>query len=76
MSDIYIALGNYEKAAECCQKAIELDPNYADPWHKIGYAYYMLGDRDKAIECMQRAVELDPNNAGYKSDLNHLLGET
>ena len=31
-------LGKYEEAIKCYDKAIEIDPNYADAWNNKGLA--------------------------------------
>ena len=48
-------LGRYEEAIECYDKAIELDPDYADAWKHKGDALYELGRYEEAIECYDKA---------------------
>ena len=62
--------GEYEKAMECfnkaieeCNEAIELDPNNADAYNNRFFAYYYLGQHERAIKDFSKAIELDPNNA-------------
>ena len=35
--------GELEKAIDCYEKAIELDPRFADPWNNLGIAYRQQG---------------------------------
>src|SRR6187431_1350964 len=47
----FIKLGEYEKAIECHNKAIELDCNNINAWNDKGIALYFLGRYEEAIEC-------------------------
>ena len=53
----------YNKAIDACKKALELDPNYADAWNKLGYNYSYIGDYAMAIECLKRYASLSPGDA-------------
>ena len=53
----------YEGAVVVCQRAIELDPDYAAPWNGLGNVYNSLKDYDKAIEAYRKAIEVDPDYA-------------
>ena len=55
--------GRYDEAIEECNKAIELDPNYALAYFNRGAAYINKGQYDLAIADCNKAIELDPNNA-------------
>ena len=44
-------------------KAIELNPNHADPYYNRGVAYRVKGDHDRAIADYTKAVALNPNDA-------------
>ena len=70
----YINLGEFEKAIECFEKVLELDPKNASAWNEMGYAYDELGDFRKGIECYDEGLEIDPYytvlwfNKGYALD--------
>lgn len=53
--------GDYEKAIENYDKAIELNPNYETAWYGKGWTLEKLGRKDEAEHCFQKAKEL-----GYK----------
>jgi TolB-like protein/DNA-binding winged helix-turn-helix (wHTH) protein/thioredoxin-like negative regulator of GroEL len=63
----------YRQAIEAYQKAINLDPHYADAYAELGMAQYYLGDYtgDLALEtsaeqAAQQAIEIDQHRAsGY-----------
>ena len=52
---------------EDCNRAIELDPNYALVYYNRGVSYAEQGEYDRAIEDYDRAIELDPNDPGAYS---------
>ncbi len=53
----------YEKAINEFNKALELDPNFADVYNGLGYTYARMGDFDKAIDCLKRYAALSPGDA-------------
>src|SRR5947199_7440992 len=49
--------GNVERAIECCQRAIEVDPTYGNPYNDIG-AYLIEQDHwEEALPWLKRAIE-------------------
>ena len=59
----YAVRDNYNPAIEDFNKAIELNPNYAEAYSNRGLVYAKKGDYDRAIEDLNKAIELDPNYA-------------
>ena len=59
----FIKTSKYEKAIECFDKAIELDPNSAIAYNNRGNAYYYLKQYEGAIKDYNKAIEQDPNYA-------------
>ena len=59
----YYNQGNYIKAIELWEKAIELDPDLAMAYNNLGVAYKNQGNLTKAIESYEKAIELDPDLA-------------
>ncbi len=56
---------------DCLERAVGLDPHYADAWSKLAFVYAdehawgynpRPGSLDRALEAAQRAVELDPSS--------------
>ncbi len=66
-----IERGDFDKASEICQKAIELDASFAESYYNLGNIYLNKeeGSYDSAIELYNKAVELDEN---YKEAWNNL----
>ncbi|MGD0335494.1 MAG: tetratricopeptide repeat protein [Candidatus Omnitrophota bacterium] len=54
----YCISGEYEKAILSLQKAIELQPNYADAYFQLGEVYAHLGDNQKAEQNYLQAKQL------------------
>jgi len=61
--------GEFDKAAEQYEKALEIDPQYVDAMTNLGGAYYSLGQLDKAIEQYTKAIEIAPSDADIRSNL-------
>ena len=57
-----LSWGYFIRAIECFEKAIELNPDYADAYHSLGYAHHKTIDFTKAIDCFEKAIELNPDN--------------
>ena len=57
-----LAEENYDCAIENYTKAIELNPNSAEPFKYRAAAYYSKGDFDLAVQDYNKAVELNPND--------------
>lgn len=56
--------GEYEKAIEFYEKAIKVDPNYAQAYNNLGLAYQAVNAKPSEIVWyFKTAVAIDPNNA-------------
>lgn len=51
-------LGDFQGAVEEFNRAIQINPNYADAYNKRSSAYASLGNYQKAIEDLQIATNL------------------
>jgi TolB-like protein/Tfp pilus assembly protein PilF len=51
------------KADECCQRALQSNPDYADALNMAGIGYMMRHEVDKALEYCRRSIEIEPGNA-------------
>lgn len=49
--------GNYDQAIEECKIAIDLDPDYGNPYNDIGSYLINLGKYDEAIYWLQKAID-------------------
>lgn len=53
---IYAQKGFYEKAIEYCLKAIEIEPDYSDPYNDIGAYLIKLKKYDEAVVWLEKAL--------------------
>ncbi|NPB08777.1 MAG: tetratricopeptide repeat protein [Thermodesulfobacteria bacterium] len=58
LSTIYVEEGDFEKAIECCRKALEKDPNLALAYNNMAVALYYAGRHEEARKALQKAKEL------------------
>lgn len=65
-------LGN-ENALAAANKALELDPDYADAWHERGIALYTAGDLENSSDAYKKAIALDGGLWWYYYDYALLL---
>lgn len=59
---IVIREGRPEEAVEHLQEAIRRNPDYAEAYTELGYAYMRMKEFDKAGKALERAIELDPES--------------
>ncbi len=56
-----LSLDDYSKAVSFFEKAVEVDPSYAEAWYQAGFCYGMLGLHQEALKASKRAVSLRPD---------------
>ena len=57
------ALGCREEAIACFDRALDLNRQFAAPWHNKGDSLFDLGRHTEALVCYEQAVALDPQDA-------------
>ena len=57
-------LGKYEKALECFDRAIQINPENVRTWRGKGTVLAILGKYPEAMTCFEKGIGLDPNDAG------------
>ena len=57
----YAKLGNFNKALECFENAISLNPNFHKVWYNKGLVLAILDRYKEAIKCYDKALEINPN---------------
>ncbi len=61
---IEVALrGLWKEAMMRWQRAIEIDPTYAEAWNNLGIAFEHEGRFDEAREAYETALDLDPKDS-------------
>lgn len=66
-------LGNAQKAADCCSRAVALAPRHVGAQFNLGVALCDLGRVDDAIEALRRVLSLAPGHRDATRTLTHLL---
>jgi Tfp pilus assembly protein PilF len=66
----YSTLGRYEAAIELCKQAIELDPDFGNPYNDIGAYLVELGRPDEAIAWLEKALAAPRYEARHYPLLN------
>lgn len=56
------AENEFEEALGYAQKAVESDPDYADPYSELGLVYLRLGQPELAETALERCLELEPDH--------------
>lgn len=67
----YALTGLFSQAAQLFQRAVRLDPEFADAHFALGHAYSDMGHWQKAIESFERAIELNPRDLEAQDRLQH-----
>ncbi len=55
------ALHRYQESIAACDKALELNQEYAEALHSKGIALIKIAKREDALVCLQNAIELKPD---------------
>lgn len=71
----YLQLGEYDKALEYYEKALEINPENPYAILNSGYIYQMREEKEKAKEFYKRLIELDPQERAYISTNPLLSGK-
>lgn len=69
LGDAYARARDYEEATARYGKAVDLDPQCAECYHRWWSFLYNLGEYEEAAEKLQQAIELRPDDYGYLCDL-------
>jgi Flp pilus assembly protein TadD len=65
----YYKEGDYQKAAEICEKILDTDENNPKVWNLLGICLTKLEQYDLADTCYQNSLVLDPDNKAYQKNI-------
>lgn len=60
--------GLWREAIYRWERAIEIDPSYAEAFNNLGVAYEHEGDLEKARQAYEKAVKLAPSDASIRQN--------
>ncbi|MDR1792322.1 MAG: tetratricopeptide repeat protein [Bacteroidales bacterium] len=69
---LYTKKGNgkyLDTALFCFRRAIDIEPNDADSWYRMGNVYFDKGNHAESIRCYEKAIVIEPNNADFHEQL-------
>ena len=69
---MYARSGNHQRAIEDFDKAIELNPQFAQAYSNRGAAYAARGQYEEAIGEYKQVLKIDPDNVQAHNNLGHL----
>ncbi len=52
--------GQYRNAAAQFKHAIDIKPDYAEPYMSLGILFHLTGDNNKALEYLNKSIDLNP----------------
>ena len=58
----YYQLGQFEQAADCFKRAVELDPNYIDAYYNLGSILEYLKQDDAALDVFKQIILRKPDD--------------
>jgi len=62
-ANVLQGLGEFERARDEYEQAIQCDGTQASVWNNLGNTYFALQDYDEAMKCYDKALELKPTLA-------------
>ena len=60
-------MGKFGAAIKAYKKAIEQQPDYADPYYNLGNVLQNQGKQDQAGEAYKKAIRIKPDLHGHKT---------
>jgi tetratricopeptide (TPR) repeat protein len=65
---LYVNYKNYEKALECFDNALAVNPQFDDAWTEKGTLFAIIGQLERSIQCYNEALKINPRSASaYKN---------
>jgi len=71
----YFQDGEMDQAISCFEKAISIDPGYAEAYNNLACAYMQGNDYPTALEYITKAYELDQNSQAIVLNTGSILAK-
>lgn len=72
---VHLEAWELDSAEECLRKVVELDPEHAHGYNKLGVVYARRNDLRQAEDCFNQALALDSQLATAHSNLGNIYAE-
>ncbi len=73
LGNAYFNQEKYEEAAVSLEKAMEIDPDYANGIANLALTYTRLNRNDEAEKLFKKLVEIEPDNIGFANNYAYFL---
>jgi tetratricopeptide (TPR) repeat protein len=73
LAEVYRALGQLDRAADCCRSALDVEPNYPEAANNLGNILLGQGQVEAAAEQFRAALRLRPDFAMACNNLGNAL---
>jgi tetratricopeptide (TPR) repeat protein len=60
VAEIYFSNSQVDEAIRYFEMAIQIKPDWPDPYLRVAYAYVNKGDTPKAVENLEKFIKLEP----------------
>jgi tetratricopeptide (TPR) repeat protein len=60
VAEIYFSNSQIDEAIRYFEMAIQIKPDWPDPYFRVAYAYLNKGDTAKAAENLEKFIKLEP----------------
>ncbi len=67
LAGLYADIGKTAESVQLSRQSLRINPNNADSYFSLGYAYRYAGFLQEAIDKQEKALELDPGNSRFRS---------
>ena len=68
----YERQGQWQKAIDALELAVERDPDGKEPYRSLATLYELVGRIEPAIEALERVVEMDEGDTSARAELERL----
>ena len=65
---------NYEKALNCCNKALLIYPYFVTGWNNKGNVLVNMGKKKDAVACYKKALDINPDYIPARKNLKQIEG--
>ena len=69
----FLNQGSFDKAVECLEKAVELNPQLKQAWNNLGLVHYYQQNTKKAEKYFRKAIGCQPKYSGAWTNLGRSL---